>query len=193
MLPKKIIGIGLPRTGNVTLAACVRQLFEFQTVGWNKQAAEAVVGNDWRTVQEMAAGNRCLTELPWAAIFRKLDTWFPDSKFVLTYRDPHTWIESMTEQIDKIRNPETAGGAEFRRWFFGAAYPLGNEQQYTRRYVQHIQEVSRYFQTSKKLLIISWEQHGWTELCNFLGISPPAITFPHLNKGTIHGKEILHL
>lgn len=110
MLPKKIIGIGLPRTGNVTLAACVRQLFEFQTVGWNKQAAEAVVGNDWRTVQEMAAGNRCLTELPWAAIFRKLDTWFPDSKFVLTYRDPHTWIESMTEQIDKIRNPERLVG-----------------------------------------------------------------------------------
>ena len=62
-----------------------------------------------------------------------------------------------------------------------------NEFQYRRTYERHVAEVKRIVPASQ-LLIFDVKQHGWRELCEFLGKPMPSTSWLHTNKaGEISG------
>jgi hypothetical protein len=189
----KIIGIGLPRTGNVTLATCIKILYGETTLGWNKEAAKLVMDQKWPEVKKIVENHNCLVEFPWASIFQQIERWYPESFFILTIRDTDKWLESVCRQFDKQKNPETAGGADFRNWFFGGPFPDKNKSKYVERYKEHNQAVKSYFGNKKNFLVVDWQKDGWEKICYLFEKDIPNQPLPHMNKGTIHGKEIMHL
>jgi hypothetical protein len=129
-----------------------------------------------------------IRDVPWCAAYRYLDSAFPRSRFVLTVRDEERWISSTLRHISPDHR-ETSGGERFREWFFGAAYPQGNEEKYLAKYRSHNREVREYFADSDSLLVCDWEQgDGWEHLCRFLNLPNPAEPFPHANRGELYSR-----
>jgi len=113
---------------------------------------------------------------PWPIVFREMDEAFPGSKFILTRRDPGSWIDSMKRHFGEDSNP-------MRTFIYGNGSPVGNETQYVCRYQRHIDEVMAHFvKRPKDLLILNLESASWLELCAFLNKPMPTEPFPHRNK-----------
>jgi len=114
---------------------------------------------------------------PWPILYRDLDHWFPQSKFVLTVRDPDSWIKSQVRHFGSSKTP-------MRRWIYGVGCPEGNEAVYLQRMEKHNQEVLEYFRgRPDDLLVMNLSKgDGWDKLCPFLGVRIPEVPFPHVNK-----------
>jgi hypothetical protein len=115
---------------------------------------------------------------PWPIVFREMDEAFPGSKFILTRRDPGSWIDSMVRHFGDHQNP-------MRTFIFGEGAPQGHETAYVCRYQRHVDEVLAYFaHRPQDLLIINLENAKWDDLCAFLDKPLPATPFPHKNTAT---------
>ena len=192
---RKIFGLGLPRTGNVTLASCIWTLCKQETMGWNKKAADHLLNGNTDDFKKMTEEFSSMTEMPWCCVYENLYEWYPDAIFILTHRENNSWITSMKIQINPKTNPETQGGAALRKWFFGSEFPNGNEDAYLAKYEQHNKNVKSFFEHKNNFISVDWQNSEWSQICKILDAEIPNSPFPYLNKGTIHGKrkEILHL
>jgi hypothetical protein len=116
---------------------------------------------------------------PWPILYREMDTRFPGSKFILTQRDPDSWIKSQVRHFGKRETP-------MRQWIYGVGCPEGNEERYVNRMQSHDKEVMEYFKDRPDdFLIMDLPRgDGWEKLCPFLGANVPANSFPHVNKAT---------
>lgn len=127
---------------------------------------------------------------PWPLLYKELDRLYPGSKFILTTRDPESWLDSVTNFFGPYDD------APDRIWLYGAGSPIGNEQVYLDRYLSHTQEVLEYFKDRPNdLLVMDFAKgQGWRKLCRFLGKRPPRAKFPHLNKrGSALGLILSHI
>lgn len=173
----KVVGIGFHKTGTTTLGIALKTL-GYNVVGAKPDLAKHLFENDFESIFRIADSFDAFQDNPWAILYKELDARYPDSKFILTWRDENEWIKSVVNHFGKKHT-------EMRRWIYGTGHPKGNEQLYLNRYKKHINEVLEYFQNRKEdLLIVSWEKaKGWEELCEFLNKPIPKIPFPHVNKG----------
>jgi hypothetical protein len=106
-----------------------------------------------------------------------MDEAYPNSKFILTVREPRSWINSVVLHFGFADLP-------MHEWIYGAAHPAGNEEVYLKRYNRHNAEVLEYFgQRSQDLLVMNFAAgDGWAKLCAFIGKDIPSEKFPHANK-----------
>lgn len=179
----KIFGIGWAKTGTTTLGQC------FEILGYDHQSQRLDLVHDIKEgdlshVREVARQSESFEDWPWIVLFRELDAMFPESKFILTKREPEGWIRSYKNML------QTEGEAsdelnEIRRVLYDLPFPDVTEEQLLRRYQHHNREVKEYFShRPNDLLIVNWrEGDGWEELCSFLGRDVPSHPFPHANKG----------
>ena len=72
-------------------------------------------------------------------------------------------------------------------------FPDKNKSKYVERYKEHNQAVKSYFGNKKNFLVVDWQKDGWEKICDLFEKDIPNQPLPHMNKGTIHGKEIMHL
>jgi hypothetical protein len=184
----KVFGIGLQKTGTTSLGKALSIL------GYRVQGYFLVnqPGNPKKhlhidepiTQEKLAAAVIPIAEQydafednPWCVLYHELDVAFPGSKFILTRRDPQTWINSMTRHFGDRRTPMS-------EFLYGPDTPaLGNESVYVDRYLRHNADVLNYFAgRPDDLLVIDLEQAGWEPLCKFLGRPVPMFrSFPHRN------------
>jgi len=175
---RKVIGIGLNRTGTTTLGLCL-QNFGYRHTSVNEQAFSFFRQGNMDAVMQMVSMYDSFDDWPWPLVYRQIDQRYPDSRFILTKRaTPAKWIESIS------RLAALTGPTEFRRVIYGHGVPQGNESDYLAVYNRHNAEVEKYFSDRPdKLLIVCWEKgDGWDELCDFLGLPVPASPFPHVNR-----------
>ncbi len=111
-----------------------------------------------------------------AAMFRELDLAFPQSKFILSLRSPHEWIEAIAHRSACVGLGDAParlyGGGSFDRDSMLATYEL------------HKAAVLAHFvgREDDLLLVDLYSGEGWDVLCPFLGVRQPRRLFPRLDR-----------
>jgi hypothetical protein len=180
----KIFGIGLPKTGTSSLNRALGIL------GYRS----AHFPNDAVTVAELKAGRYdlsilrsydALTDVPVPAIFAQLDMAWPGSKFILTIRDPVSWLESCRNapfnREDEL--PDAGSTREFYRVLLYGTVAYQPDR-FAWVYATHVRNVMEHFTGAKsdQLLILDLVGgEGWEKLCSFLSVPEPGAPFPHDN------------
>jgi len=167
---EKIFGIGLPKTGQTSLALAMQTL-GYKTVQYPYKSSQ-IIKNDFAI------------DLPVTIKYKNLDKKYPNSKFILTTRDFDSWLESMRNHYR--RSPASKRHKKqlmFRLEFWGTVN--FNKKLMTKKYYEHIEDVNQYFRKKKKdLLVINITAgEGWKKLCPFIGKKIPRKPFPKENVG----------
>jgi hypothetical protein len=201
----KVIGVGVGRTGTLSLKAALERLgfgpcFHGRHVLdhpdrlpiWQAAARDEPV--DWGA---LFAGYGSSVDWPGAAFWRPLTEAFPAAKVILTVRDAESWYTSVDRTIFRMfgDGPPDARVVEARRtvpgldaftafhrrmiWdgFFGGRF--AERKHAIRAYVEHNRAVRRSIPADRLLTITPGA--GWRPLCAFLGVPVPAEPYPHLN------------
>ena len=174
--PAKIFGIGFHKTGSTSLAVALEQL-GYRVTGPNGVQDPDIEHNVRAMVHSLVDEYDAFQDNPWPIVFEELDERYPRSKFILTVRDPGSWIRSQVRHFGTNETP-------MRRWIYGVGAPKGNEDVYVARYNKHVQDVLAHFtgRPDDLLVIDIVSGDGWEGLCGFLSKDVPDKPFPHANK-----------
>jgi Sulfotransferase domain len=175
----KVFGIGDARTGTSSLGRAF-VLLGFRHTSWDPALWDAFERDDYEPIFSVASRYESFEDGPWNGrdFYRELDSRFPGSKFVLTMREPHSWLRSHE------RHFSTAGAGRIPERYRIADYAERREE-ILRDYAARTEEVRTYFsdRPADLLVLDVVGGEGWERLCPFLGLGPPARPFPHLNAG----------
>ena len=194
-IPTRIFGIGLHKTATNSLCAALN-ILGLDAAHWR---TPRIARNIWEemSIDTPAKGHhgirssRTLEEhyatvdLPIALMYKELDWSYPGSKFILTVRDEHKWLESVRNHWDRDINPWRASWDNdcfthrvhtllYGRKEFDADIFLA-------RYRRHNVEVKEYFRKNLpgKLLVMNVDRgDGWQKLCEFLDKRVPSVDYP---------------
>ena len=182
-LPQKIFGIGFHKTGTSTLGEALH-LLGYKVCDVRKKLVKTLFIGDLKPVFKIVDNYDAFEDNPWPLLFKELDAHYPNSKFILTLREPQSWLKSVVNHFGKDQT-------EMRKWIYGVGFPLGNERIYLQRYQQHNAGVLEYFkERPKDLLVLDWAKgEGWEKLCKFLNFPIPDLPFPHANRGNYSYKQ----
>jgi hypothetical protein len=210
----RVIGAGFGRTGTLSLREALVRLgfgpcdhmtenFEHPSrfALWEEARARERAGEpiDWRP---LLGGYQAIVDWPGAYFWRELVAAHPESRVILTIRDPARWYQSVLSTIYHLRgqsleNPllgalvalveflipparraihvidGTIWNGTFQGRFRDREYAL-------RVFAEHIAEVQTAV-PPERLLVFDVRQ-GWQPLCDFLGVPVPrGERFPHAN------------
>lgn len=178
----KVFCIGMFKTGTTS----IRKAFEilgYKTISyWGiNNDAWCVDKKSWdlKQIREKANQHEAFKDFPWLFLYRELDNWFPNSKFILTIRDAEKVAVSDLNHWKRfnITNDQWKIDEQERH------IPL--KQRFINRYDRHNKDVLDYFYGKDNLLVMNLENgDGWELLCNFLNKSIPDLPFPWENKNT---------
>jgi hypothetical protein len=175
----KVFGIGAARTGTSSLGRAFL-LLGFRHTSWDPALWDALERSDYEPIFAVAERFESFEDGPWNGpdFYRALDGRFPDSKFVLTVRDPQSWLQSHE------RHFSAEGARRIPERFRIPDYP-GRRKQILHDYEARNEAVRTYFAARPSALLVLdiVRGEGWKELCAFLGLRPPPRPFPHLNRG----------
>jgi hypothetical protein len=174
----KIFCIGGPRTGTTSLHKALKILGYKSARGYDwptyfkygeEKYIEKLKKSNYDAFVDQPFGNK--------ELYKKIDSSFPVSKFILTVRN--------TESLKK----------SYINFFKNSPWPhdmLGNLSEKMKFLEKRDEEIIHYFKDRKsKLLVMNInEGDGWEKLCNFLDKPIPNKPFPHKNKGN-YRMEIL--
>jgi hypothetical protein len=171
----KVFCIGFHKTGTTSMAAALR-ILGYRVKGSFGARDPRIAETAVRRATRLAARYDAFQDNPWPLVFREMDERFPGSKFILTVRDPDSWIAS---QLDHFGPRDNA----MRRWIYGAGTPRGNEEAYVARMLRHEAEVREHFagRPGDLLVLNLADGEGWEPLCRFLGKEIPDVPFPRRN------------
>ncbi|MCX5241309.1 sulfotransferase family protein [Streptomyces prunicolor] len=190
----KIIGVGFPRTGTVTLYEALNQL----SLGPCYHTKEMINKPDhiehWVQVYEggpidphaIFAGYQATADAPGCFFWRELIREYPEAKVILSIRDAQTWYRSMSDTVlrqdllDKSADPVLAGLRRLALAMFDHVFDNRRDEAHlTAVFNRHNAEVQREV-PADRLLVYEVTQ-GWAPLCEFIGVDSPVTPFPWLN------------
>lgn len=176
----KVLGIGLGRTGTTSLARAL-QILGYKT----KHCPDFHLDDDGALVvsPEDVTGFEALTDEPTILVFKAVDHDYPGSKFILTTRDIDSWLTSIENNGNALR--------EFRQQFpaipvlFEALYGSStfDRELYAEAHRRHVAAIREYFadRPHDLLLMDISAGDGWAKLCPFLDKPVPDEPFPKRN------------
>jgi Sulfotransferase domain/Sulfotransferase family len=178
ILPTKVVGIGLNKTGTKTLGACLRH-WGSDHISCSREGFDLWTAANREALMHIVERHQSFDDWPWPLVYREIDRRFPGTKFVLTRRTtPEAWFSSLCKHAGRT------GPTVFRKEIYGYEMPYGHQEAHIAFYNNHLKQVRAYFAgRPDDLLEVCWEAgDGWKELASFLGQPVPALPFPHLNK-----------
>ncbi len=190
----KILGVGLSRTGTLSLATALEEL-GFHTIHWcPERLRDVMMGTndnpDFRRYDDVEA----VTDLPAALFYRELMDAYPDAKIILTVRPELDWLRSMKQHYEVAVPEFNRGNAlmleEARRtqeFAYGSAQVV--PWLYLKKYRDHNWMVQHYVPADRLLTLELGRNMGWEPLCAFLGVPVPDRPFPRTNQGGGGGTE----
>jgi hypothetical protein len=195
-----VIGVGLGRTGTLSLKAALERLglgpcyhmmevFEHpdHVPLWTAAARGEAV--DWDALFD---GYQATTDWPACTFWRSLIAAYPSARVLLSVRDPGRWYDSMRNTIFEVFQREFPGPeglppglGEYRdmvqavvwQGTFGGRFE--DRDHAIEVFRRHTEEVTRAL-PPERLLVYELGQ-GWEPLCAFLDVPVPDEPFPHLN------------
>jgi Sulfotransferase domain len=203
----ELIGAGLPRTGTLSQKEALELLGFGPCYHWIDVLADlegqvrlwdgALEGRV--DPAQILEGSRSTVDWPGGYFYRQLLDSFPDSKVLLSVRDPERWEPSFRETIvdmcfgeSLIRllssarahvDPKWRRYLEFVErmfWSEQGTFTAGHSpSELIEAFVAHNEDVKRVV-PAERLLV--WEvSDGWEPLCEFLGVPVPDEPLPHAN------------
>jgi len=169
----KIFCIGLSRSGAMTLNEAL------EILGYRSLFVKS-----FEHLEENVSQYDAFTHTPLAAIYKELDSRFPDSKFILNIRDRESWLRSLEKQWSAKGSTVSDSEREIRRRVYGS--DQFDQTILGRAYDQHLEEVSQHFKDRVQTLLILdvCGGEGFEKLCPFLGKSIHSQPFPCRNTAT---------
>lgn len=191
----KIIGAGFGRTGTHSLKSALEilgygpchHMYEVrrsaeQLAFWATAAQD--VAMDW---DKVFAGYNAQVDWPAAYYWQDLAAHFPQSKVILTHRDPEDWYASIQSTIlpaaemGRTQDPDPMGRAGsdisyqivLRKVFGGR---LSDKAHAIDVYTKHLANVKQLI--SPERLLTYDVRDGWEPLCDFLNVRRPDQEFP---------------
>jgi Sulfotransferase domain len=183
---QKVFGLGLSKTGTSSLGEALRILgIRTKHYPHDKETlADLRTGNYKLSILEEYQG---VVDIPVAPYYAQLDRIYPNSKFILTVRDKHSWLSSI-ETHWRSRNARMNKDPQFKEFTqFISACVYGsleyNKDRFLYVYDTHVRNVLDYFRSRPEDLLVLDICGGdeWERLCRFLGLSIPEARFPHAN------------
>ena len=176
----KVFGIGLGRTGTLSLSNALEQLgFRTKHCPGFRVDEQGQMCIDWADFDSHDA----VTDEGAALVYRDADLRYPGSKFILTIRDIEGWLRSRGAISDAMRaswasNPAVA---VLHRALYGAS--TFEPSQYAEAHRRHVATVQAYFADRPRDLLVMdiCAGDGWQKLCPFLERPVPATPFPKSN------------
>ena len=178
---RKIFGIGLSRTGTMTLARALKAL------GIDAEHFP----HDPVTAGELARGHyelsilrqkQALTDITVAPFYAQLDQAFPDSKFILTTRPLDSWLRSVENHFRMYVEHNSDDFIDFiHACVYGALHFNADRFAYVKSL--HEANVRQFFHDKPEQLLVFdvFTGDGWKELCAYLELPVPGVPFPHEN------------
>jgi len=145
-LAAKIFCIGFHKTGTTSLAVALKML-GYRVTGPNGVRDPDIAGNALKMAHDLVPKYDAFQDNPWPILFKELDRAYPGGRFILTLRDPQSWIKSQVRHFGRMETP-------MRRWIYGVGCPEGNEEVYLRRFEGHNNEVLDYFRDRPAELLV---------------------------------------
>jgi hypothetical protein len=138
-----------------------------------KELKASPVHHDARALLE---GSDAFCDLPVPLFYRELDRMFPGSKFVLTTRDPDSWLESMRWLFKEGAVLWKRGhvGDELHQRAYGTT--VFDQAKLLAAWERHHQEVENFFHHREGDLLRMRVDHGdlrYETLAGFLGMETP--------------------
>ena len=203
----KVFCIGFGKTGTTSLRYTLKELgYKLGEQSVAEILCEDVINGELERILKYVETADAFQDVPFSfpGFYQILDTYYPDSLFILTIRDNvNQWYRSLLRyhiksfSTNPVRLPSETdlynNLYRYKGWvvnllkgyFNYPNIPLYDEKNYKKIYISHIKNVSNYFNMSpERLLIINLSETGsYKKLCNFLGIvDADDRPFPHLNK-----------
>lgn len=173
----KVFGIGFHKTGTTSVGHAFSQL-GYRVCGPVGVRNPRIRDQLEQIAMPVVPRFDAFQDNPWPLLYRVVDEKYPGSKFVLTVRPPHLWIQSVVKHFGGQSTP-------MRELIYGPGRgdPRGNEDHYLEVYNAHNEAVKSYFQgrESDLLVLRLTEGEGWEQLCRFLDKPVPAGPFPTAN------------
>lgn len=189
----KVVGAGFGRTGTRSLkdaleilgfAPCHHMVEVFthpeQVPFWDRVATGQPF--DW---EELFKDYQSSCDWPSCTFYKELADTYPQSKVILTLRDPKSWYKSVSNTImPAMKKPD--GTSPALPGVFGPKL-IGertfnfdfSEANMIATYERHNEEVKRTI--PKDRLLVFEAKDGWEPLCKFLGVPVPEKPYPLMN------------
>ncbi|MBN2905500.1 MAG: sulfotransferase [Rhodobacteraceae bacterium] len=179
----KVFGIGFHKTGTSSLKRALRRL-GYRVTGPDHNHDPDIAQTYLDHARALSQRFDAFQDNPWPLVFREMDEMWPDAKFILTVRDPQSWIASQLRFFGDQGTP-------MRELIYGQGRgsPVGNEAHYIATMQSHEAAVRAYFadRPGKLLVFDIVGGAGWEPLCDFLGERVPRQPFPHANNAAVGG------
>jgi hypothetical protein len=202
----KILGVGLSRTGTMSLTIALRRL-GFRAMHYDRVRLNDILDGsnpnpDFRRYDDVDA----VLDIPSAYFYHELLDAYPEAKAILTLRDTDDWWRSVERHVNvhfPYKSPKLFG-YDHRRRALGAS-PLSDagaanhfkmlllncvygstvalEYLYKKKYLDHNASVVRDVPEERLLVMDVTAGDGWEKLCDFLAVPIPDLPFPHEHQG----------
>jgi hypothetical protein len=194
----KVVGAGFGRTGTLSLKNALEKLgfgpcyHMFEVIErpehvemWHRLAFGGSI--DWDL---LFRDYQSAVDWPAAHYWRELAAYYPNSKVLLSLRDPEAWYQSVTNTIYQgLKMPIPERGSPIRPKQAEMTRKIVLQDTFGGRfedkayaidvYNRHNEDVRRSVPPDR--LLVFDPKQGWDPLCCFLGVATPQEPFPHLN------------
>ncbi|MEZ5571307.1 MAG: sulfotransferase [Halioglobus sp.] len=185
-ISQRVFCIGMNKTGTSTINHCFESLSltpiaspKAYDAAIRRQIEHFYKHKSYSQMLDLAEHYKAFEDRPWNmwTMYRHAHERFPDSRFILTVRDPESWWRS-TERWITFTKPTVMD-----RYTQHLRVHDPSKESMTESYLRYNTEVQAYFAGSGKLLVMDLEKgDGWEKLCGFLGLPVPERPFPHANR-----------
>jgi Sulfotransferase domain len=203
----QVIGVGLHRTGSMSLKAALERLGFGPCYHGLEALRRSRDGDQWLAAYEADGcidwsaffeGYRSALDWPTVYFWERLLTAFPEAKVVLTVRDLDAWWDSHVKMFQRglafddqltgaeRQRAEAAGFTRVQAVLATVVAAVFDGQMFDRAHSQRVFEahVARVRGTvPAERLLVYRVQDGWEPLCGFLGVDVPDEPFPRVNVG----------
>ncbi|KAF9888583.1 hypothetical protein FE257_008515 [Aspergillus nanangensis] len=194
MAPLKIIGAGYGRTGTSSLRKALESLGYSTHHGKlffeNPPVDPEVFTNAYSTGSlpkwdDVFEGYDAAIDWPASLWWKEIMEYYPDSKVILTVRDPKDWYNSVKStlidfDLDASTPEQYRPGKQYLRTVIqnGILANFDDEEATIKQFQEHVARVQETVPRDRLLVFRATD--GWEPLCRFLGVDTPKDTpFPY--------------
>jgi Sulfotransferase domain/N-terminal domain of galactosyltransferase len=187
ILPTRVFGIGLHKTGTTSLHHAF-EILGFNSWHWSSAHYAKKIWAEMKAFGKSTALEHyyAACDLPLAMLYKELDRAYPNSRFILTLRDENDWLRSVENHWARATNKwRNAWDTDpFTHFIHKEIYGQKNfdRELFRARYRRHNAEVMNYFARRNDLLVLDVDEaHKWSKLCTFLDRPLPGVPYPSNN------------
>jgi Sulfotransferase domain len=179
---QKVFVIGFHKTGTSSLGKAL-QILGYKVCGSLKEGMDYEDSAIGFTEYLLRKGKPLLEkydafqDTPWFLLYEELYRTYPKAYFILTVRDPESWLHSVQNHFGTNEYP-------YHKWIYTSLDPFKSRELYLARFNDHNRTIRDFFKGKDNFMEFSIETDGWKQLAGHLGLKIPMTKFPYANKAS---------